>query len=425
MAADTLLIGVEKLTPERLPRGELVLREEPADPIVELLNVPAETVATLTAGQPVPRHGGDPARFEHLLPWRVLNEVLENHRAWPARMGVVRAGETISIGRYLETIPGRENDPERKLRVNGERLQRHLAEGATLVYGAIEETVPAIRRLAERLELRLGAEVSVNLYAAWGEVEGFATHWDEHDTLILQVYGRKEWRVHGPGRIAPLSRKRDRNECPPEPVEQFLLDAGEALYVPRGWWHGVRPIGGETLHLTFGIRRPTWLDFLRFLVDVLAGDERLRADLPLDAVTERARPALDAARESLIGHLGEQDADRYLAYADGLALPRPRIALPLGATPAALPAAEVELRAPRALRAFADGTRIEVPACGRVFRFHADVLPALRALTARDPLPAGKLAELCGRAERDPGWVRCLTGMVNEGLVAPVTGLRP
>jgi hypothetical protein len=421
MGAKPLLISVEKLTPDRLPLGEEVLHENHAgrvDAIEWLLDVPAEAVAAVGDGQPVPRHGADPSRFEYLLPWGTLNEVLEAHRAWPTRMAVVRAGQTVSTAKYLETIPGRERAPQERLRVNSERLQRHLADGATLVFGSIDETVPAVRHLAERLELQLGAEVSVNLYAAWGAVEGFAPHWDDHDTLILQVYGRKEWRIYGPGWVAPLPGDRARNQCPPEPVEQFVLEPGQALYVPRGWWHGVRPMGAETVHLTYGIWRPTWLSFLQFLVDTLSEHEQLRGDLPR-AVTGRAWPALGVARDILAGRVGEQDADRYLAYLDGLARPRPRLALPLGAQPATLATAEVELRAPRTLRAFASGEEVQVPACGRLFRLHADTLPALRALTGRAPVPAATLAEACGRGEHDPEWLRCLEGLATEGLITP------
>jgi hypothetical protein len=41
------------------------------------------------------------------------------------------------------------------------------------------------------------------------------------------------------------------------------IEAGDVLYVPRGWWHRVSPIHGqETFHLTVAVTTPLLLDYV-------------------------------------------------------------------------------------------------------------------------------------------------------------------
>lgn len=45
-----------------------------------------------------------------------------------------------------------------------------------------------------------------------------------------------------------------------------ILEAGDILYVPRGWWHNPLPIGEETFHLAVGTFAPTGFEYINWLL---------------------------------------------------------------------------------------------------------------------------------------------------------------
>ena len=86
-------------------------------------------------------------------------------------------------------------------------------------------------------------------------------HFDRHENLNVQVYGRKRWVLFAPGQSANVYY-RQRRDLPvifspvdmsdPDPVRfprvqsaprhDFVLEAGEVLYLPPGWWHYVESL---------------------------------------------------------------------------------------------------------------------------------------------------------------------------------------
>ena len=74
-----------------------------------------------------------------------------------------------------------------------------LRQGASLVLDGIDRIHPPIRAAADDLMRLVHERVQVNLYLIWGDSHGFNTHWDDHDTFIVQVAGTKHWQVHGQG----------------------------------------------------------------------------------------------------------------------------------------------------------------------------------------------------------------------------------
>ncbi|RCG30268.1 cupin [Sphaerisporangium album] len=331
---------------------------------------------------------GEPDRFHHLLPWAELNRLLDGHRAWPLRMQVARANKSLPPSSYVEPIPGRGVGREPALRVSSTKLHARLREGATLVFGSVDEAVPAVRDLAEALEHDLRAEVFVNLYASWGEVGAFDPHWDDHDGLILQIYGRKEWQLFGVGRPVPLPGDEPLNECPATPWRQFELREGEALYVPRGHWHAVRPVGGTTVHLTIGFRRPVVEDFLKWAVERQRRLPEARHDLPLSGWDDETASRLSVLREEIGALLTEDGLRRYVAERDGRAQARPRHSLPYAASGQdgdCPPDAVVVLASPRPVALREDGGRCVLVSAGKRYDFDAVCAPLVRRLLARTP----------------------------------------
>nr|WP_179769448.1 cupin domain-containing protein [Streptomonospora nanhaiensis] len=61
----------------------------------------------------------------------------------------------------------------------------------------------------------LSTRVQVNAYASWTSVQGFGVHWDDHGVIVVQVSGRKRWRIYGFTRHAPLYSDQRPRPAPP------------------------------------------------------------------------------------------------------------------------------------------------------------------------------------------------------------------
>lgn len=162
------------------------------------------------------------------------------------------------------------------------RVPRRISEaefeaglrGASLRVEAVEEVHPPVRAFANALQ-RAAPAVYCNAYAAWGAEPGLGIHYDYTDVLVLQLRGSKQWSIYRPTRAAirgpessaykyrlqqaergETSDRRALDEVHAGLFWEGVLDEGEALYLPPGWIHSVRPTGGPTLHLTCAFRAP-------------------------------------------------------------------------------------------------------------------------------------------------------------------------
>lgn len=324
---------------------------------------------------------GDSARTAGLLPWPALNELLRRHRLEVPRLRLARGGERIAEEEYTVEVPLRRGGSYRRIAVDA--LTRQLGGGATLVVDSIDELHAPIDALAGDLERTLRERVQVNCYTGFGALHGFDTHWDDHDVLAVQVHGRKRWRVFGPTRPYPQRRDVRRPEPPDgEPVEDFVLTAGDVLHVPRGWWHDATALDEPSLHLTFGVTAATGVDLVGWLADELRHVEAARRDLPRFGNSGAGERRVKELADALAGRLAEPDLlDRFFAVRDAQAPPRGYASLPwavYGELPDG-PGARVRLVAPRVVLTARDGA-VELAADDRRATFAAPAEPVLRAL---------------------------------------------
>lgn len=96
-------------------------------------------------------------------------------------------------------------------------------------------------------------------YAAPGG--GVGPHLDSYDVFLLQGEGRRLWRIGRPGkpqlvRNSPLRILRNF-----EPAEEYLLEAGDLLYLPPGWGHDGVALD-ECMTYSIGFRAPARQELL-------------------------------------------------------------------------------------------------------------------------------------------------------------------
>ena len=68
-----------------------------------------------------------------------------------------------------------------------------------------------------------------------------------------------------------------------EPLIDTVLEPGDALYLPRGTVHSAQALGETSIHLTVGVHPLTRYELVRFLLDAVQDDSRLRVSLPVGA----------------------------------------------------------------------------------------------------------------------------------------------
>lgn len=264
---------------------------------------------------------GTPGRFEGLYSWEHLNRALEEHRMFPTQLKLSRNGKSIDPTLYLNG-PG-------DYRLRQPEFMKHLANGATLILNHAEETHRPLRDLASSIERFFRTSVVVNLYAGWKTDAGFTVHFDDQDTFILQVYGRKNWQVWSPTRQHPL-----RPDIEPAPKPSGLpywegtLHDGEALFMPRGWWHVAHPMNEPCMHLTVSVLSHTGVDFLKWVADQMRSSEDARNNLPVRSAQGEQDSYVNVVREQLDQLLRPGVLEDYLSAWEAKRLQRPDFTLP-------------------------------------------------------------------------------------------------
>ena len=164
-----------------------------------------------------------------------------------------------------------------------------------------------LHKLLSILESEFGCMVGCNAYLTPGYAsQGFAPHYDDIEAFILQIEGKKRWRVYPPlnGKETlprtssddfvmvdannsdsdkddsedmrrPIklikSNKADgRREVPDDPVLDIVLEPGDMLYLPRGWIHqGITQEREKepSLHLTVScMQQWAWADLMEIII---------------------------------------------------------------------------------------------------------------------------------------------------------------
>ena len=393
----------------------------------------AEVLAPVTAEEFAQSHlgkrfqylTGHPGKFASLLTWPDLNQILRHHQLDVPRLRLIREGKGIPAESFISYRASHRGPSPHVTQLRSADLTNQLREGATLVLDSMDEFHEPITELAENFEKSLRARIQVNMYAGWRTSPGFDVHWDGHDVFILQVSGRKLWKVYPMTCEHPLPGDPKTEEPPKDPLWEGMLNDGDALYIPRGWWHVAVPLDEPTLHLTVGVHQVTGVDFLSWCADRLSGQALIRKDLPRlgtasekDAHLRQMRAVWEQAWDPGL-------LDEYFDYIDGRTRPRPHFALPVTAEAAILPAGEtgwfVKWMVPRSVELNSNGQdTIVVRGNGKESTFAAAARPVLEALSANGTCSLDQLLERAGGTLPREQLRIFLKELVNAGLVSVV-----
>ena len=281
--------------------------------------------------------------------------------------------------------------------VDAEALAAQYADGATLVLQSVHRMHPPVARFCRELAAELGHPTQCNAYLTpGGQHQGFDYHHDTHDVFVLQVSGRKRWIVYEPVVRLPLASQPQAGAhlVPPgaEPLLDVELEAGDALYLPRGYVHAALTTDEDSVHLTVGVLSTTWYDVLTDVVTLAGQDEAFRDALPVQPTARLGQllPAFLRRTADWLDALPVEEVE--LAAGRRLARSVPVEPVSLLATAAAVRtlsnATPLRPRGGLATTIGSNGDQVVLTAPGRTVRLPGFTEPALRRLLAEPCTPA-------------------------------------
>lgn len=149
-------------------------------------------------------------------------------------------------------------------------LYSYLRSGATLVRNRIKNE-PIVDEISRQIGQYCESRTITGSYAAFSSRSSYKSHWDTRDVYAVQLLGKKRWILRKPNFDFPLYMQQTKNfphiEEPKDIYMDVILEAGDILYIPRGWWHDPLPLDEETFHLAVATFPPNGFEYIRWLQD--------------------------------------------------------------------------------------------------------------------------------------------------------------
>ena len=146
----------------------------------------------------------------------------------------------------------------------------------TLLVQAVDHHVPAVAALLDPFRFIPDWRIDDVMVSYAIDGGGVGAHFDQYDVFLVQGLGRRRWQVGGPcgETSALLAHPNLRLLAEFEPLEEWVLEPGDILYVPPGISHRGTAVGDDCMTYSVGFRAPSRSELIAgFTEDVLAAAE--------------------------------------------------------------------------------------------------------------------------------------------------------
>jgi len=249
----------------------------------------------------------DPTYYNSLMTLADFDRCLHAATDSPSKMLHVVAPPGSDRKSHLTTAAGIPRD----------RLYDAYLAGDTIRLIDVERYWPPIDLLLASMRESFSGQVGANIFLTPPGSQGFSLHFDPVDAFIVQLAGAKKWHIWEPTYLQPMAipiseRYLDKiiETCEEDkltPCEEVLLEAGDTMYMPRGFYHKALAQEELSLHMTLYIRPMYWYDLFRRAWELAAIEHLdIRATLPPRFVQDPGlRASMAETFKLLIGRLGE------------------------------------------------------------------------------------------------------------------------
>lgn len=195
--------------------------------------------------------------------WTIIDRALDSHDFRPSMLKILHKKERVPLSAYVEDFMDVGVARQRLIKPS---IYGLLHQGATIVLNRLDVFSDFTRDICMQIAQYAGIQTAANAYASFGAEAATPAHWDTHDVFAVQLVGRKNWRLYKPTHELPISSQQSTGHdalIGATPSLEVVLEAGDILYVPRGWWHVVEPAdSSDTVHLAVGVHAPLFVDYV-------------------------------------------------------------------------------------------------------------------------------------------------------------------
>ena len=152
--------------------------------------------------------------------------------------------------------------------------------GWTLLVQGVDLHLDAAHALLQRFRFAPDARLDDVMVSYASDGGGVGPHFDSYDVFLLQVQGRRRWRI---GQQKDLSLQPDvplKILADFVPEQEYLLEPGDMLYLPPRYAHDGVAVG-ECMTCSVGFRAPQQGELARELLQRVADDAPEIAGAPL------------------------------------------------------------------------------------------------------------------------------------------------
>jgi hypothetical protein len=269
---------------------------------------------------------GNRDRFRSLLTVEEVNELLSRMIVYEGMMRLSNGRRFLAPNEFL--IPVLSNSRYQH-RIRSESLKRAIGSGGTLQLHFCQGWFSAVAAFATFLESTFSCPVHADLFAAGNGSVASGVHWDEQDMLICQIRGKKFWPIFERIEENHMSgSSTDRSSITNSKLShEITLEEGDILYVPRGWPHNPKAVDGPSLHLAFGIFRPTEVDILRAAVEAASARGNIQRLVPRWGAGREQCVAFEAQLRGNVDRLFNEGAVNAYRMSEHMRVNRPLCAL--------------------------------------------------------------------------------------------------
>ncbi len=268
---------------------------------------------------------GDPERLSEILSLTDLDDLLARRNLREPYIRVANEGRPLHEKRFL-----------RPLSVQGvalrgvadvTKLAREFSSGATLLFDSIDHYNLPVKRLCDMFHAELHGPAEAVAFVTPPSRQGLTVHYDNTEVFVLQLYGRKVWRVYDQVRPLVGEGKVLAGEKLGSPVLETCLSPGDCMYLPWGSPHYATSEEALSCHLSIMVRPPTWADVLHKLVKAATTETTfdpvpLGLEGDLQALTSTAAQHMENAVTRLSGFNTRSFAEAYRQQLNPTTSPR-------------------------------------------------------------------------------------------------------
>ena len=169
------------------------------------------------------------------------------------------------------------------------------SQGNTITLNKLQYGCEPIAFLCRKLEKFFNFPVNTSIYLTPKQAQGIVPHYDTHDVFILQIEGSKTWYIYDYFRCLPLAKERQpvpADKLPPR-LHEVCLQAGDLIYIPRGYVHEALTSESSSLHLTIGVHPVRLADLITSAIELASKNfVSLRKSLPVGFFNQKDQIAI-------------------------------------------------------------------------------------------------------------------------------------